>query len=88
MRNGAVDLAAAYDASVKLHPELFEKTVAERIAAKEKRQREEAHRARRAGASLGMTSPGSNNTIGAKKRVGGKSVRASIEEALEEASGR
>jgi hypothetical protein len=88
LRNGAVDLSAAYEAAVRMLPDTFEQTVAERIAAEKKKQRDYADRARRSSASLSVNAPGSNNSIGAKKRVGGKSVRASIEEALEEASGR
>jgi hypothetical protein len=89
LKNGAVDLAAAYDASVKLHPDLFEQTVAERIAAEKKRQRDYADRARRAGASLGGAAPGSNNALGGtKKRPGARSVRDSINAAIDEMSDR
>jgi hypothetical protein len=87
--DGRVDLASAYDAALKLEPELFEQAVAERIAAEKKKQRDYADRARRAGSSLGGAAPGGNNWLGgAKKRTGGKSVRESISEALEEAAGR
>lgn len=86
---GHVPLQEAYDAAVRMDPELGEQIIAERMAAEKKRAREQAERARRAGSSLGTTSPGSNNSLGgAKKRTGGKSVRESISEALEEAAGR
>ena len=72
---GAVPLQEAYDMAVRMDPELGEQVIAERIAAKEKRQREEAQRARRSSASLAPFAPGSNNSIGPKKRTGARSVR-------------
>lgn len=95
LANGAADLDTAYDMAVNAMPSIREKLRAAEVLkadeerkaneAKEKKaQQEAADKARRAGASLSPSAPGSPITRqpGATKK--GKSVRESLQDAIQE----
>ena len=84
LRNGAIDLDGAYAFACAAHPQIREQLYAQRAAAERKSATERANQARRAGASLSPTSPGSNNVGGGKKPPRGKSVRDSLHDSIEE----
>ena len=88
LKGGNVDLDGAYAFACAADPEIREQLYAERSAAERKRQSEQAERARRSSGSLAPFAPGSNNSVGPKKRPGSRSVRDSIHEAIDEAAGR
>lgn len=92
--NGAADLDKAYDMAVYANPEVRAKILAEQQqkaeaerkaqAEKERKaQQEQANKARKAGGSLSLNAPGETpEQKGQRKR--GKSVRESLQEAIEE----
>jgi hypothetical protein len=83
LKNGEVDLDAAYAFACRAHPEISEQMFAERAAAEKRASSDAAKRARQASASLRPTSPGSISG-GAKPKSGGRSVRESIRDSIEE----
>ena len=80
--SGEINLQAAYDMACRADATIGEQMITERISAKTKAQREQAERARYSSSSLRPASPGSGSSTAPKKRVGGKSVRDSINEAM------
>jgi len=93
--NGNADLDKTYEAALWMRPDIRAKHLADqqkaadaqrkaKEAAERKAQQEQADKARRAAVALGPSAPG-NQVQPERKR--GKSVRESLQEAIEEASG-
>jgi hypothetical protein len=99
LKNGQVDLDAAYDAAIWAHPEVRAAVLAgqeqQRIDAVKKKQdaerkaqAEQAEKARKAAVSVGGGAPGGTGEANSKKPgQKGKSVRESIMEAREQLQG-
>ena len=84
LKNGAIDLDGAYAFACAAHPQIREQLYTQRAAAERKAATDRANQARRAGASLSPTSPGSNNFAGNKKPPPGKSVRDLLHDSIDE----
>ena len=95
LKDGRVDLDAAYEAATWMHPEVRMKLVAKQQAdfeakqealleRKQKAQQEAANKARRAAVSIAPRAPSADAGKSANKS--GKSVRESLKEAMEELS--
>ena len=84
LKNGAIDLDGAYAFACAAHPQIREQLYTQRAGAERKAATDRANQARRAGASLSPTSPGSNNFAGNKKPARGKSVRDSLHDSIDE----
>ena len=82
---GNISLDDAYDAACWRDPAIRAELLAEHDARKVKSYSDRATQARRAGASLSPSSPGSFSNAGKAKRSTGKTVRQSLEEAVSDA---
>jgi hypothetical protein len=84
---GHVNLLEAYNMAVRTDEELNNQMFAERAAAERKAAADAAAKARRAGVSFAPSSPGRNTGSSANKQQRGKSVRESLQAAVEQARG-
>jgi hypothetical protein len=86
-QDGSVDLDSAYDFAVRTHPTLGEAYIQDRIAQERKAASDAAAKARRAGSSFAPSSPGRSTGSSANKQQRGKSVRESLNEAIQASRG-
>jgi hypothetical protein len=85
--DGSISLDKAFEAACALDKDVAEQMIAQRIAADRKAASDAAARARRGAASLLPSSPGRNTGSSGNAKKQSRSVRESIESAIEEARG-
>jgi hypothetical protein len=87
LKNGGVDLDEAYRISCLSMPAVAAKMDARRVAEERRVAKEQADKARRAGVSFAPSSPGRNTGSSSAKPTRGKSVRESLNEAIQASRG-